>query len=141
VVSYLEDSYIPALIGEEPDNMEDIRHNFYKGAYWERGPVTMTAMSAIDMALWDIKAKKLNAPPYSLSGGKSRDRVLVYDHASGKEMNESIERTGKLIDEGCLVVRVQSGIPGVPHAYGVTKEEKRYEPAGKGIPFEEQRST
>lgn len=141
VVSYLEDHCIPALIGKDPDRIEDIWHYFYKGAYWKRGPVTMTAVSAIDMALWDIKAKKLNTPLYNLLGGKSRDRVLVYAHASGKEMNESIDRTGKLIEEGYLAVRVQSGIPGVPHAYGVTREEKRYEPAGKGLPFEEQWST
>ncbi|HDR90468.1 MAG TPA: D-galactonate dehydratase family protein [Bacteroidetes bacterium] len=141
VVSYLEDHCIPALIGKDPDNIEDIWHYFYKGAYWKRGPVTMTAVSAIDMALWDIKAKKLNTPLFNLLGGKSRDRVLVYAHASGKEMNETVERTGKLIDEGYQAVRVQSGIPGVSHAYGVTREEKRYEPAGKGIPFEEQWNT
>src|SRR4030042_3959642 len=81
VAAYLEEYCIPALIGKDPSNIEDIWHFFYKGVYWKRGAVTMTAISAIDMALWDIKGKALNTPVYILVGGKSRDRVLEYCHA------------------------------------------------------------
>ena len=49
-----------------------------------RGPVTMTAIAAIDMALWDIKGKAFNTPVCNLLGRKSRDAVLVYGHANGK---------------------------------------------------------
>ena len=54
VVSYLEDHCIPALLGRDPANIEDIWHYFYRGSYWKRGSVAMTALSAIDVALWDI---------------------------------------------------------------------------------------
>src|SRR5262245_37101890 len=56
VKSYLEDYAVPALIGRDPARIEDIWHYFYRGAYWRRGPVTMAAVSAVDVALWDIKA-------------------------------------------------------------------------------------
>ena len=97
----------------------------------------MTAVSAIDMALWDIKGKILNTPLYNLIGGKSREKVLVYCHANGKNLDETIENAGLEIEKDFKAVRVQSGIPGVEHAYGVAKDNKSYEPAQKGLPHEE----
>ena len=92
VVSFLENYCIPALIGQDPRNTEDIWHYFYRGIYWKRGSVSMAAISAIDMALWDIKGKMLNTPLYNLIGGKSRDRVLVYAHVNGNDLNETLEK-------------------------------------------------
>ncbi len=137
VVEYLEQYCIPALIGKDPSAIEDIWHYFYRGAYWKRGPVTMAALSAIDMALWDIKAKSLNTPLYNLLGGKSRDRVLVYAHANGPELSSALDAVGYALDAGYLAVRVQSGIPGVGHAYGVGKGGRPYEPAERGLAPEE----
>jgi mannonate dehydratase len=137
VVSYLEDYCIPALVGKNPENIEDLWHFFYKGAYWKRGPVSMTAVSAIDMALWDIKGKVLNTPLCNLLGGRSRDRLLVYSHANGHNLDETIEKIGKEIEKGYTAIRVQSGIPGISHTYGVPEGGKPYEPARKGIPQEE----
>lgn len=137
VVSYLEDYCIPSLIGRDPRNTEDIWHYFYRGVYWRRGAVSMTAVSAIDMALWDIKGKMLNTPLYNLLGGKSRDKILVYCHANGKDLNEAIDKVGKEIERGFKAVRVQSGVPGIEHTYGVSKDNKSYEPAHKGLPVEE----
>ena len=62
VASYLQDHLCPQLIGRDAHRIEDIWQVFYKGAYWRRGPVTMSAISAVDMALWDIKAKAANMP-------------------------------------------------------------------------------
>jgi mannonate dehydratase len=133
VVSYLENYCVPALIGKDPRNIEDIWHIFYKGAYWKRGSVTMTAVSAIDMALWDIKGKALNTPLYNLIGGKSRNGILVYCHANGRDAEETIEKAGQKIEQGFRAIRLQSGIPGIEHTYGVSKDNKPYEPAEKGL--------
>lgn len=133
VATYLEDYCIPALKGMDPRNIEDIWHFFYKGVYWKRGAVSMTAVSAIDMALWDIKGKCLNTPLYNLIGGKSRDGVLVYCHSNGKNTEETIENAHKKIEQGFRAVRLQSGVPGIDHAYGVPRGNKPYEPAEKGL--------
>jgi len=137
VVAYLEEHCLPALIGRDARNIEDIWHYFYRGAYWRRGPVTMTAIAAIDMALWDIKAKSLGTPLYNLLGGKSRDRVMVYAHATGKELGDAVDAVGKARDDGFVAIRVQSAVPGVESAYGVPKGEKSYEPAQKGLAEEQ----
>ena len=137
VVAYLENYCIPSLIGRDPRNTEDIWNYFYRGVYWRRGAVSMTAVSAIDMALWDIKGKLLNTPLYNLIGGKSREKVLVYCHANGNNINAVIGSIGIEIEKGFKAVRVQSGVPGIEHAYGVSKDNKLYEPSQKGLPPEE----
>lgn len=134
VMTYLDEYCIPALIGMDPRNTEDIWHYFYRGVYWKRGSVSMTAVSAIDMALWDIKGKALNTPLYNLLGGKSRDKILVYAHANGKDLNDTVEKTQLEIDKGFRAVRIQSGIPGIEHTYGVPRDNRAYEPAEKGLP-------
>lgn len=141
VVSYLQDHLIPCLIGRDPRQIEDIWQYCYKGAYWRRGPVTMTAIAAIDMALWDIKGKLLNAPVYDLLGGRSREGVMVYGHANGGDLQETVDEVGKYIDMGYLAIRAQSGIPGLNSTYGVAKDKMFYEPAEKGLPPENEWST
>jgi mannonate dehydratase len=137
VVAYLEEHCLPALLGRDARNIEDIWHFFYRGAYWRRGPVTMTAISAIDLALWDIKGKALGTPLYNLLGGKSRDRVMVYAHATGKSLGEALDAVGSAREDGFVAIRVQSGVPGVESAYGVPHGDKAYEPAQAGLPQEQ----
>jgi mannonate dehydratase len=137
VVAYLENYCIPSLIGRDPRNTEDTWQFFYRGVYWRRGAVSMTAVSAIDMALWDIKGKVLNTPLYNLIGGQSRQKVLVYCHANGRDIAETVEKVGYEIEKGFRAIRVQSGVPGIEHAYGVAKDNMSYEPAKKGLPQEE----
>ncbi|MDC8832312.1 D-mannonate dehydratase ManD [Alteromonas gilva] len=136
VVSYLEDYIIPALIGKDPARIEDIWQFFYRGAYWRRGPVGMTALAAVDMALWDIKGKVAGLPLYQLLGGRSRDRIMTYTHANGSDLQSTLDAVGKAIDEGYDAVRVQSGIPGMASTYGVAKDGKKYEPADSALPSE-----
>jgi mannonate dehydratase len=141
VVSYLEDYLIPALIGRDPHQIEDIWQFFYRGAYWRRGPVGMTALAAIDVALWDIKAKAANMPLYQLLGGRSRDRILAYTHANGKDLESTLEAVAKAKAKGYKAIRVQSGIPGIQKTYGVSTTQKNYEPADSDLPSTEVWST
>lgn len=142
VVAYLEDHVIPTLIDKDPQRIEDTWQYLYRGAYWRRGPVTMTAIAAVDVALWDIKAKMANMPLYQLLGGKSREKVMVYGHATGLDIDSCLEEVQKHVDLGYKAVRVQCGIPGVPTTYGVAKEAgKPYEPADSSLPAEHVWST
>ena len=141
VASYLQDHLVPCLVGRDPFQTEDIWQYLYRGAYWRRGPVTMTAIAAVDTALWDIKGKALNTPVYNLLGGKSRNAVMVYGHANGRDIAETTDEVGKYIAMGYRAVRAQSGIPGLPSAYGVAKDKMFYEPAEKGLPPENAWST
>ncbi|HXJ87601.1 MAG TPA: D-mannonate dehydratase ManD [Candidatus Binatia bacterium] len=141
VASYLTDHVIPCLIGRDPAQTEDIWQYLYRGAYWRRGPVTMTAIAAVDTALWDIKGKALNTPVYNLLGGKSRTGVLVYGHANGRNIDETVDEVAKYKEQGYLAIRAQSGIPGLASTYGVAKDKMFYEPAEKGLPPENLWST
>ncbi len=141
VVSYLEDYLLPALIGRDPQRIEDIWQFIYRGAYWRRGPVGMTALAGIDTALWDIKAKLANMPLYQLLGGRSRDRIMAYTHANGKDLPTTLEAVARARDAGYQAIRVQCGIPGVASTYGVAKEGQAYEPADADLPTESVWST
>jgi len=142
VASYLSEHVIPCLIGRDAARTEDIWYYLYRGAYWRKGPVTMTAISAVDVALWDIKAKALGTPLYNLLGGHSRDRVMAYGHANGRDIEETSDAVARHVEEGFLAVRAQSGVPGLPDTYGVPHAKGAlYEPATKGLPVEQVWST
>src|SRR5258708_28269767 len=136
VASYLSDHVVPLLIGRDARRIEDIWQYLYKGAYWRRGPVTMSAIAAVDTALWDIKGKALNVPVYQLLGGASRDAVLVYGHASGQDIEETVQAVSAYLKLGYRAIRAQSGIPGLQSAYGVGRGKMYYEPAEKDLPPE-----
>src|SRR5262245_8409968 len=118
VKSYLEEHVAPLLVGRDARRIEDTWQYLYKGAYWRRGPVTMTAIGAVDLALWDLRGKALNVPVYELLGGASRDSVLVYAHANGKDLEDTIKAVGRYRDQGYTAIRAQSGIPGLEGVYG-----------------------
>jgi len=141
VAAYLQEHVIPCLIGRDPFAIEDIWQYLYRGAYWRRGPVTMSAIAAVDVALWDIKGKALNTPVYNLLGGKSRESVLVYAHANGSDIAQAVDSVKQHMEQGYLAVRAQSGVPGVASSYGVPKSGKPYEPAERGLPSESLWST
>jgi mannonate dehydratase len=136
VASYLSDHLIPLLIGRDARRIEDIWQYLYKGAYWRRGPVTMSAISAVDTALWDIRGKALNTPVYQLLGGASREAVMVYGHANGSTVDETIAAVKRYADLGYEAVRAQCAVPGLAATYGVGRGELYYEPAEPGLPPE-----
>ncbi len=132
VASYLSDHVCPALIGRDATRIEDTWQYLYKGAYWRGGPVGMTAIGAVDTALWDIKGKVAGLPVYQLLGGRCRDGVLVYGHANGRDVDEAIDWVHRYVERGYRAVRVQVGIPGVATTYGVGDDKLYYEPAERG---------
>jgi mannonate dehydratase len=141
VAAYLTEHVLPLLIGRDARRIEDLWQYFYKGAYWRRGPVTMCAIAAVDTALWDIKSKSLNTPLYQLLGGASREAVLVYGHASGSDIEDTVKAVADYVHLGYKAIRAQSGIPGLASTYGVGHGGMHYEPAEKNAPVENQWSS
>ncbi|MHC0505618.1 D-mannonate dehydratase ManD [Achromobacter aegrifaciens] len=141
VAAYLTEHVIPCLIGRDPQQIEDIWQYLYRGAYWRRGPVTMSAIAAVDTALWDIKAKAAGMPLYQLLGGKSRSGVMVYGHANGRDIDETVDEVLRYREMGYLAIRAQSGVPGLNSVYGVGRGRMFYEPADGSLPSEHDWST
>jgi mannonate dehydratase len=136
VAAYLEEHVAPLLIGRDARRIEDVWQLLYRGAYWRRGPVTMRAIAAVDVALWDIKGKAAGMPLYDLLGGKSREGVMVYGHANGADIEETCDEVERYIGLGYKAVRAQSGVPGLDKAYGVGRGRMFYEPADGALPTE-----
>ncbi|MBM3363206.1 MAG: D-galactonate dehydratase family protein [Betaproteobacteria bacterium] len=136
VAGYLQNHVLPCLIGRDPQQIEDIWHYLYKGAYWRRGPVTMSAIAAVDTALWDIKAKIAGQPLYQLLGGRSRTGVMAYGHATGRDIAETVEEVLRHKEAGYRAIRAQSGVPGLEKVYGVSTQGRLYEPADAALPSE-----
>jgi mannonate dehydratase len=141
VASYLTDHVIPCLIGRDAHRIEDIWQYLYRGAYWRRGPVTMSAIAAVDMALWDIKGKVAGLPLYQLLGGAAREGAMVYGHANGTTIEDTIERATEYQALGYKAIRLQCGVPGLASTYGVSKDKFFYEPADADLPTENVWST
>jgi mannonate dehydratase len=141
VVSYLSDHVLPCLIGRDAHQIEDIWQFLYRGAYWRRGPVTMSAIAAVDTALWDLKAKAAGMPLYQLLGGACRSAVRVYGHANGETVEETVAEAQRYQGLGYTAVRLQSGVPGLSATYGVSRDKMFYEPADGALPVENRWST
>src|ERR1700761_5106531 len=144
VAAYLRDHVAPLLPGRDAHRIEDTWQYLYRGAYWRRGPVTMAAIAAVDMALWDIKGKVAGLPLYQLLGGASRNGLLAYGHASGTALSGLSESIHEHLEKGYRAVRVQTAVPGIRALYGVANQPQAsgerydYEPAGRGArPVEE----
>lgn len=112
VQTALEQYLKPFLIGRNVDEIEDIWQSSYMSSYWRNGPVLFNAMSGVDIALWDIKAKRAGMPLYQLLGGKVRHGADCYYHASGASFTEVEENARRGMGLGFRHVRVQVATPG-----------------------------
>src|SRR6266700_963631 len=112
VVTAVDEYLAPFLAGKDADNIEDIWQSMYQSSYWRNGPVLMNALSGVDAALWDIKAKRAGVPLYQLLGGKCRTGVPVYRHASGKSPEAVVEAARRFMSEGARYIRAQVGVEG-----------------------------
>src|SRR3954471_21704523 len=113
VVNTAIEQYLkPFLVGRNVDEIEDIWQSCYVSSYWRNGPVLFNAMSGVDIALWDIKAKRAKMPLYQLLGGKVRHGADCYFHASGATFADVEESARRAMEQGFRHVRVQVSTPG-----------------------------
>src|ERR1700761_7480729 len=80
VVANVTEHVAPLVIGRHPSDISDISRMVHFSSYWRGGPVLNSALSGVDMALWDIAGKRAGAPVYELLGGRSRAAALTYRH-------------------------------------------------------------
>lgn len=109
VIAALEKHLGPYLIGKNADRIEDLWQAAHLRTYWRNGPINNNVVSAMDMALWDIKGKRAGMPVYELLGGKVRDAVPCYDHAAGKDKESALESVRRSLANGFRHVRIQIG--------------------------------
>lgn len=123
VVAAVNEYLKPLLIGRPTDAIEDLWYAMYNSSYWRNGPVLNNAISGVDQALWDIKGRQAGMPVYELLGGKCRKGAMIYSHASGSEISETLDQAHKIMAKGIKAVRLQVGVPGMA-AYGAASGRK-----------------
>ena len=96
------------LVGKDPRQIEKHWHDIYRDAYWRGGAVLMSALSAVEMALWDILGKSLGVPVYQLLGGKVHDKVRIYVNgwfAGAKEPEEFAQKAKIAAERGITALK------------------------------------
>ena len=114
------------VVGQDPFSTERLWQHMFRGSFFPADGVYSCAISAIDIALWDIKGKALDMPVYKLLGGPVRDKVMCYPHNQGASIEELLENCQMAVDEGWKFVRW-----GQPETAGILEyhgNEGRLEP-------------
>ena len=96
------------MLGQNPLDIEKHWHSIYRDAYWRGGAVLMSALSAVETALWDILGKSLNVPVYRLLGGKANERVRIYVNgwfAGAKTPKEFGEKAKAAAERGVTAMK------------------------------------
>ena len=105
------------LIGEDPWESEKLWQIMFRGNFFPPGVIYSSAISALDIALWDLKGKSVNMPLYKLLGGPVRNKVVCYPHTQGSTTQELVDNSKRAVDEGWKFVRW-----GQPETHGVFEE-------------------
>lgn len=113
VISIIQNCLAPLLIGQPADDIHRLWQTMLRGSWFRsQSGVSVEALSAIDIALWDLKGKALGVPVYSLLGGASRKEIPVY--ATGmyfKDAEELVDEAAALVEAGFRSVKMKIGYP------------------------------
>lgn len=112
VVGSVEDLSV-LLIGQDPRRIEHLWQIMHRQYFWRGGIVTMTAMSGIDQALWDIKGKELGKPVCELLGGPVRDSLRLYDHLGGGKLEDIYQTVDPEVFGERIQVSLEKGFTAV----------------------------
>jgi len=99
------------LIGKDPTLIEHHWQALYRHPFWRGGVVMLTALSAVDIALWDIWGKYLNQPIYRLLGGPCRDKIRTYGHFGGREPEDYARSAERMVSLGFNAIKTGGGFP------------------------------
>lgn len=137
VATTIEKYLKPFVIGKDPDMIEDLFLTMNASSLWRNGPILNYAVSGVDIALWDIKAKRANMPLYQLLGGKTRGAVQVYGDAGGNDPVKVADMVQQRMAEGYRHVRlnyVGSKVDESPALEGMPVAPAD-DPIARGIPM------
>ncbi len=137
VASYLQDHILPCLIGRDPFQTEDIWQYLYRGAYWRRGPITMSAIAAVDVALWDIKGKALKHSRLQPARRPSPARAASFTPTPTAPTSPKLSTpSASTWTKATLPFALRPESPVSPAATEFQKPASPYEPAERGLPSE-----
>jgi galactonate dehydratase len=94
------------LLGKDPMEIERHWQAMYRGRHYRGGPILMSAIAGIDQALWDIKGKACDVPVYELLGGKSRDRIRLYQWIGGDTPETATEAATTAVENGYRTLKL-----------------------------------
>ena len=96
----------PYLIGQDPSHIEDIFQTLYRGGFYRGGPVLTSAISGIELSLWDIRGKQLGLPIYDLLGGPVRDKIQVYCWIGGDRPDDTARAAREKAEQGYHAIKM-----------------------------------
>jgi galactonate dehydratase len=103
------EEYREYVVGEDPARIQHLWQLMYRRPFFRSGAVTLSAMSAIEQALWDIKGKVAGLPVYELLGGRCHDRIRLYVNGpSGETLDELAESARSLVEHGFTAMKTNT---------------------------------
>ena len=100
VEAALRHHVLPELDGRDAARIEDAWQSLFRHTYWRGGPVLNSALSGVDMALWDLKGKAADMPVYELLGGRTREYASVYQHCSAESPEAVVANCESALSNG-----------------------------------------
>lgn len=101
----------PLAVGRDPDDINDLWQAAHLSGYWRGGAIENCALSGLDQALWDLRAKRAGVPLYQLFGGRVRTGCTAYVHVKGRDFAEIEERAQVRLAQGYRCLRLQPASP------------------------------